>query len=100
MKLRKTVFRINVLLAAAMVIHVGISMLLHAQHPEYSAPVYVELINAVFYLVPIAIIDIVYLIIKNTEKKGTARTAPRLRAAKPVPNAPRGIRKCPKTLRV
>ena len=65
MKSKKIVFWINALLAAAMVIHVGISMFLHAQHPEYSAPVSVELINAVYYLVPIVIIDIVYLIIKK-----------------------------------
>ena len=65
MKLKKIIFFINILLAVAMVVHVSISMYLYAQHPEYSAPAYVELINAVYYLVPIIIIDVAYLIIKK-----------------------------------
>ena len=49
---------INILLALAMVIHVGVKMYLHTRHPEYSAPAYVELVNAVYYLIPLAVINL------------------------------------------
>ena len=47
---KKIVVILNILLVCAMVIHVGIQMFLHSQHPEYSAPIYVELIYAIYYL--------------------------------------------------
>lgn len=65
MSLKKIVFTTNFCLAMAMIVHVGIKMILHARHPEYSAPIYSELINAVYYLIPILIVNIVYFIIKK-----------------------------------
>ena len=55
---KKVIVIINVLLICAMAIHVGVKMYLHGQHPEYSSPVYIELVNAAYYLVPLIIIDI------------------------------------------
>ena len=48
-----------------MVIHVGVKMYLHGQHPEYSSPAYVELFNAVYYLIPLLIINIGNLVLKK-----------------------------------
>ena len=56
---KKTLTVINLLLVCAMVIHVGVKMYLHAQHSEYSTPAYVELINAVYYLIPLTLINAV-----------------------------------------
>lgn len=65
MKGKKIIVLINVLTVLAMIIHITVNMVLHAAHPEYSAPVYVELFVAVFYLPPLAVIDTVYFIIKK-----------------------------------
>lgn len=56
---------LNILLVVAMVIHVGVRMYLHGQRDEYSSPVYVELINAVYYLIPLIAINIIGLITKK-----------------------------------
>lgn len=65
MSRKSIIIILNVLLICAMVIHVGVKMYLHGQHPEYSTPVYVELINAVYYLIPLAAINIANLLIKK-----------------------------------
>ena len=57
MKRNKIVVIINVLLLCAMVVHVGVKLYLHTQHPEYSAPAYTELVNAVYYLIPLTLIN-------------------------------------------
>lgn len=62
---QKVILVLNVLLICAMVIHVGVKMYLHGQHPGYSSPVYVELINAVYYLIPLIIINIGNLVLKK-----------------------------------
>lgn len=61
---KKIVVILNILLVCAMVIHVGIQMFLHSQHPEYSAPIYVELIYAIYYLIPLVIINAIKFFIK------------------------------------
>lgn len=48
----------NILLTVAMALHVGISMYIHAQDVTNSAPAYVCLFNAVFYLIPLGIINL------------------------------------------
>lgn len=48
-----------------MVIHVGVKMYPNGQEDEYSSPVYVELINAVYYLIPLVAINIISLITKK-----------------------------------
>ncbi len=64
-KFRKVIIILNVLLLCAMVIHVGVKMFLHGQHPEYSAPAYIQLIYAVYYLIPLAAIDVIGFLVKN-----------------------------------
>ena len=54
---KKIVVVLNILLVCTMVIHVGVQMFLHSQHPEYSAPIYVELIYVIYYLIPLVIIN-------------------------------------------
>jgi len=49
---------INILILIAMVLHVGISMFIHAQNVTNSAPAYVCLFYAIFYLVPLGIINL------------------------------------------
>lgn len=65
MNRKKVIVVLNVLLICAMVIHVGVKMYLHGQHPEYSSPTYVELFNAVYYLIPLLIINIGNLVLKK-----------------------------------
>jgi len=65
MNFKKAIVMLNILLVCAMIIHVGIKMYLHGQHPEYSAPIYVELINAVYYLIPLVLINVINFIIKK-----------------------------------
>ena len=65
MKGKKIIVVINVLIVLAMIIHITVNISLHAAHPEYSAPGYVELFVAVFYLIPLAVIDVLYFIIKK-----------------------------------
>lgn len=65
----KKVIRIaNILLILAMMIHVTIAMVLHSQHPEYSAPASIEIINAIFYLTPLLIINIVCIFANKLSK--------------------------------
>lgn len=65
MSKKKMLTLLNVLLVAAMVIHVGVKMYLHGRQSEYSSPIYVELLNAVYYLIPLAAINIISLIPKK-----------------------------------
>lgn len=65
MNRKKVLIMLNVLLICAMVIHVGVRMYLHGQHPEYSSPVYIEVINAIYYLIPLLIINIGNFILRN-----------------------------------
>ncbi len=67
MNRRKLIVILNVLLVCAMVIHVGIRMYLH-QFSESSAPAYVEVLHAVYYLIPLAVINIVNLIVSKLSK--------------------------------
>lgn len=67
MKQNKIIAIINIILILAMIIHVSIRMYLHWQHVEYSSPFYVELIYAIYYLIPLVVINIVnYFLNKNT----------------------------------
>jgi len=62
---KKVIVILNVLLVCAMVIHVGIKMFLHSQNPSNSAPAYVQIINAIYYLIPLLLINVIYFIIKK-----------------------------------
>lgn len=65
MNRKKVIFSFNAVLICVMIIHVGVKMYLHSQHPEYGSPIYMELINAVYYLVPLLIINIVNFVLKK-----------------------------------
>ncbi|MGN1000090.1 MAG: hypothetical protein ACI4PO_11105 [Faecousia sp.] len=62
---KKMIVLFNVLMLCAMVVHVGVKMYLHAQHPGNSAPAYLQVINAVYYLIPLALVNLGYLIWKK-----------------------------------
>lgn len=65
MNTNKVITVLNILLTCAMVVHVGVKLYLHGQHTEYSSPTYVELINAVYYVIPLLIINIGNIILKK-----------------------------------
>ncbi len=66
-KSKTVLFFINVVIIIAMIIHVAIRTDLHLQHPEYSVPAAVELLNALYYIIPLSIFDIVFLHIRKKE---------------------------------
>lgn len=68
-KSKTVLFFINVVIIIAMIIHVAIRIDLHLQHPEYSAPAAVELLNALYYIIPLSIFDIVFLHISRRNNK-------------------------------
>lgn len=51
---------INVLLVIGMCIHIGVKIISHNAHSEYSAPTYTSLMYAVYYIIPIIIINIIF----------------------------------------
>lgn len=59
---------INVLLVVAMILHVGISMFIHSQHKDWSAPTYFEIVDAIYYIVPLIIVNIIGFIIRKKAK--------------------------------
>ncbi len=66
MQVRKKVIIIaNILLICAMVVHIGIKLYLHLSNPMNSAPAYVVIIDTVYYLIPILIINVVNLFFKK-----------------------------------
>ena len=65
MKKQKVIAFLNILLTIAMVVHVGIRMCVHGQRDEYSSPIYVELSKAIYYLIPLVVINIVGLTTKK-----------------------------------
>lgn len=67
-RLKISLIIINVLLVVAMVLHVGIAMFIHSQHRDWSAPAYLEIINAIYYIVPLIIVNIIGLIIRKKIK--------------------------------
>ncbi|MCQ2417122.1 MAG: hypothetical protein MJ071_04840 [Oscillospiraceae bacterium] len=69
--MKKAIRIINLLLITAMTVHVTCAVIIHSKHPEYSAPAYVELFNAVFYLVPMAIINAIALLHQRHSKRSS-----------------------------
>ncbi|MBZ9637477.1 hypothetical protein [Clostridium sp. FP1] len=64
-KTSKISLYIMIALIIVMIIHVAIAILVHMQHPEYSAPAYTDLFNGVIYIIPIIISLTLHLIFKN-----------------------------------
>lgn len=54
-KSKTVLFFINVVIIIAMIIHVAIRTDLHLQHPEYSSPAAIELLNALYYIIPFVV---------------------------------------------
>ena len=50
MNRRKRITALTILLTCAMVIHVGLAMFIHAQHHEWSAPWWVNIVKVICYL--------------------------------------------------
>ena len=65
--MKKTMFvlliLINILLIVAMVIYVNVAMEKFAQDPSNSATADVNLIYAIYYIIPLIIIDVSYFLI-------------------------------------
>lgn len=56
---------INILLIVAMVIHVNVAMEKHAQQLTNSAPASVNWIYAIYYIIPLIVIDVAYFLISK-----------------------------------
>ena len=68
-KSKTVLFFINVVIIIAMIIHVAIKTDLHLHHPEYSAPAAIELLNALYYIIPLTAFDIIFLLISKRKSK-------------------------------
>ena len=51
-------FWLNIILFTAMTIHIWVSGVSHAGNPTNSAPAYVTIINAVYYILPITAVNL------------------------------------------
>lgn len=60
---------INILLVAAMILHIGISIYIHSQQQDWGAPLYAEFIKAIYYVVPLIAVNIAGLIIRIIIRK-------------------------------
>ena len=60
---KRFVLIMNILTGIAMLVHVTAAYIIHSGHPEWSAPAYMELINTVFYLIPLLLFDLLCLLI-------------------------------------
>ena len=65
MKVKKVIMILNLVLVCAMVIHVGTAWYHHTQHMSNSAPAHVTLIYSVYYLIPLAIINVIGLFFRK-----------------------------------
>ena len=68
MKRKHLLLVVNCILVAAMVIHVAIAWYLHAQCPANSAPAWTTMIYSIYYLIPMAVINTVYVIVCQVRK--------------------------------
>ena len=59
---KRFVLIMNILTGIAMLVHVTAAYIIHSGHPEWSAPAYMELINTVFYLIPLLLFDLICLL--------------------------------------
>ena len=60
---KRLILTLNILTVIAMLVHVTAAYLIHRGHPEWSAPAYMELLHAVFYLIPLLLFDLLCLLI-------------------------------------
>lgn len=65
MTVKRVRILVNVVLVCAMVIHVGVAMFLHGQNPVNSAPAYVELVHAIYYLIPLIVVNLGFSFLKK-----------------------------------
>lgn len=69
---KRLVLILNILTVIAMLIHVTAAYRIHSAHPEWSAPAYLEFLNAVFYLVPLLLFDLICLLISRHTRRQNA----------------------------
>lgn len=62
---KKLIMLTNLLLICVMVIHIGIKWYLHSSNSMNSAPAHIVIIEAVYYLVPIIIINVINVFLKK-----------------------------------
>lgn len=60
---------INILIIIAMIIHVGISMYVHSQNTDWGSPASLELLKAVFYIIPLIIVNVAGAVIRGIIRK-------------------------------
>lgn len=66
--IKKVLIIINILVLTIMIIHVAWNIYVHLQHPEFSAPVYVCFFTSLYYIVPLAVFDFIYLLVVHSRK--------------------------------
>lgn len=67
--MKKSIYWINLILLVAMLLHVGISMYVHSQDITNSAPAYVCLLNGLYYLIPMGVLNLVVLCVNKFKAK-------------------------------
>lgn len=64
---------INILIIIAMILHVGISMYVHSQNTDWGSPAYLELVKAVFYVIPLIVVNIIGAVIRGIIRKNSKK---------------------------
>ncbi len=65
MDCKKIIIILNIIVIIVMCIHIAVKMYLHATHIEYSAPAYVNLYIAIYYVIAIVILNLIYFFLKK-----------------------------------
>ena len=65
MNCKRIIIILNILAIIVMCIHIAVKMYSHATHIEYSAPSYVNLYIAIYYIIAIVILNFIYFILKK-----------------------------------
>lgn len=64
---------INILIIIAMILHVGISMYIHSQNTDWGSPASIELLKAVFYVIPLIVVNIIGAVIRGIIRKNSKK---------------------------
>lgn len=65
MDCKRIIIILNILVIIVMCIHIAVKMYSHANHIEYSAPAYVNLYIAIYYIIAIVILNLIYFFLKK-----------------------------------
>ncbi|OON98041.1 MAG: hypothetical protein ATN36_01855 [Epulopiscium sp. Nele67-Bin005] len=58
---------INIILTLAMLIHLSTRINIHLNYPEFISPLYIELLYIAYYVIPLVIINLIFVIYKKSE---------------------------------